>query len=204
MSKKKEKREPIVTEEFDAPAEEPISAQNETAHEDAAQSVVTEQAEETYTLTAEEFHAAQEHIAALQKERDESVALMQRIQADFDNYRRRNASIRADSYEDGKRECIKALIPVLDNFDRALENAATVDAGWKDGISLVYRQLFDTLNKLGLEQIEAEGQFDPTRHEAVMRESADGRESGEILAVLQKGYRVGERIIRHAMVKVAE
>ena len=146
----------------------------------------------------------QEHIQTLQKQKDETVALLQRNQADFDNFRRRNASVRADSLEEGKRECIKALLPALDNFDRALQAEGAGDESWREGVRLVHRQLMDSLQKLGLSEIEAEGKFDPNVHEAVMQEKAEGRESGDILAVLQKGYRVGERIVRHSMVKVAE
>ena len=112
--------------------------------------------------------------------------------------------MRADSLEEGKRECIKALLPALDNFDRALQAEGAGDESWREGVRLVHRQLMDSLQKLGLSEIEAEGKFDPNVHEAVMQEKAEGRESGDILAVLQKGYRVGEKIVRHSMVKVAE
>ena len=156
------------------------------------------------TLTAEEFRTAQEEIAKLRREKDETVQLLQRNQADFDNYRRRNASARADSYEEGKRDCIKALLPVLDNFERALDNEQAGDEAWREGVKLVNRQLHDLLNKQGLTEIDADGKFDPNMHEAVMQEKVEGSESGDILAVLQKGYRVGDRIIRHSMVKVAE
>jgi len=159
---------------------------------------------ETYVLTAEEMKVAREQIEKLRQEKDDTVALLQRNQADFDNYRRRNASVRADSIEEGKRECIKALLPVLDNFDRAMDNASEADAAWCEGVKLVHRQLLDTLQKLGMSEIEADGKFDPNVHEAVMQEAADGKESGDILAVFQKGYRVGDRIIRHSMVKVAQ
>ena len=156
------------------------------------------------TLSAAEFKTAQEEIAKLRKDKDETVQLLQRNQADFDNYRRRNATARADSYEEGKRDCIKALLPVLDNFERALDNEQASDESWREGVRLVNRQLHDLLEKQGLSIIEADGKFDPNMHEAVMQEKVDGSESGDILAVLQKGYRVGDRIIRHSMVKVAE
>ena len=156
------------------------------------------------TLSAEEFKTAREEIAKLRKEKDETVQLLQRNQADFDNFRRRNATARADSYEEGKRDCIKALLPVLDNFERALDNEQASDESWREGVRLVNRQLHDLLEKQGLSAIDASGKFDPNMHEAVMQEKVDGSESGDILAVLQKGYRVGDRIIRHSMVKVAE
>lgn len=205
MDKKKKPTEPV-----DVETEIENSDATETDEKQTKQTVTDAQAEvadvepESYTLTAEEFQAAKSHIEALQKEKDETVQLLQRIQADFDNFRRRNASIRKDSYEEGKRDAIKELLPVLDSFERAVESAEANDKSIQEGVALVQRQLLDALKKLGLCVIEADGQFDPNEHEAVMSEKADGKESGEILQVLQKGYRVGDKIVRHCMVKVAE
>lgn len=164
-----------------------------------------EQESPSITMTAEEFQAAKEHIAKLQKERDDTVILLQRNQADFDNFRRRNASVRTESLEEGKVECITQLLPVLDNFDRALEQeASSQDSAWREGICMVYRQLMDVMQKMGVSQIPDSGKFDPTLHNAVMQEKVEGKESGEIIAVFQKGYQVKDRIIRHTLVKVAE
>jgi len=219
MGKKKEPTEQAaVEEEIDAaaPAEskpakeapkETAAAEPEpkaAAEAKSAEPEVQDAEPDSYTLTAEEFQAAKTHIEALQKEKDETVQLLQRIQADFDNFRRRNASVRLDSYEEGKRDCIKELLPILDNFERAMEHAAASDENWREGIALVRRQFSDSLKKLGLEEIEADGKFDPNLHEAIAREKTEGRESGEILQVLQKGYRVGDRILRHSIVKVTE
>ena len=202
MSKHKKEEAVQTAQERVETQEVPETAQ--TGAEQTETKTAEEAAEpESYTLTAEEFKTVQMHIQQLQKEKDETVALLQRNQADFDNYRRRNASIRSDSLEEGRRECIKELLPVLDNFDRAMA-ADSGDEGWHEGIVLVQRQLMDTLGKLGLSEIDATGTFDPNFHEAVMQEKAEGRQSGEILAVFQKGYRVGDKIVRHSMVKVAE
>lgn len=204
MGIKKEPIEPtLVEEELDEPTPARESKANCTPIADGEVEVCAAEPE-TYTLTAEEFHAAKAHIEALQKEKDETVALLQRIQADFDNFRRRNATVRAESGEEGKRDCIRALLPVLDNFERAMEHADACDEGWREGVALVQRQFCDALSKLGLEEIPADGAFDPTLHEAVAREKVEGRAGGEVLLVLQKGYRVGERILRHSMVKVTE
>ena len=127
-----------------------------------------------------------------------------RLQADFDNFRRRNASIRLDSYEEGKRDTVKELLPALDNLERALDAIPAENASLREGIAMVQRQMLDSLKKLGLEEVESDCVFDPTKHEAVMREKVEGKESGEIVVVFQKGYRMGGRIIRHCMVKVAE
>lgn len=185
-------------------------AQKEQAQQTPETNGAAEEAEqvpeipENVTLTREEFVEVKNRIDALQKEKDECVAMAQRLQADFDNYRKRNAAIRADSLEEGTRELIRSLLPVLDNFDRALENCENVDPGWVDGIKLVHKQLTGILQKNGLEEIPTEGAFNADLHEAVMQEEAEGRESGAILAVFQKGYKVKDRIVRHSMVKVAK
>jgi len=183
-------------------AEETIQKEATDTESSVVQDTASE--EESYTLTAEEFAAAKAHIEAITKEKDETVNLLQRIQADFDNFRRRNASIRLDSYEEGKRDTVKELLPALDNLERALDAIPAENASLREGIAMVQRQMLDSLKKLGLEEVESDCIFDPNKHEAVMREKVEGKESGEIVVVFQKGYRMGDRIIRHCMVKVAE
>ena len=195
MTKKTDKQEPTTSQ---VNAEDEIVKDEPTVTESAAAE------QESYTLTAEEFAAAKAHIEAITKEKDETVTLLQRIQADFDNFRRRNASIRLDSYEEGKRDTVKELLPALDNLERALDAIPAENASLRDGIAMVQRQMLDSLKKLGLEEIENDCKFDPNKHEAVMREKMDGKESGDIVVVFQKGYRMGDRVIRHCMVKVAE
>ncbi len=155
------------------------------------------------TLTQEEMDEVRAHVEALQKQLDETVNLLQRNQADFDNYRRRNASVRADSYEEGKRDVITALLPILDDFDRVAE-AESKDEAWAEGVKLVHRKLTETLQKQGLSEVETDGAFDPNLHNAVMAEAVEGVEKGKIIAVFQKGYRVKDKIVRHSMVKVSE
>lgn len=196
MTKKTDKQEPANTQ---AKTEEEAVKTESTVVDTAASAE-----QESYTLTAEEFAAAKAHIEAITKEKDETVNLLQRIQADFDNFRRRNASIRSDSYEEGKRDTVKELLPALDNLERALDAIPAENASLRDGIAMVQRQMLDSLKKLGLEEIEDDCKFDPSKHEAVMREKVDGKESGDIVVVFQKGYRMGDRVIRHCMVKVAE
>ena len=155
------------------------------------------------TLTKEEMEQVRAHVAELQKQLDETVALLQRNQADFENYRRRNASVRADSYEEGKRDVITSLLPILDDFER-IAGVENRDGSWADGVLLVQRKLSETLAKQGLTEVEADGDFDPNLHNAVMTEAQEGVEKGKILAVFQKGYRVKDKIVRHSMVKVSE
>ena len=193
------------------PVETPAQDAGQEARETAAQEQEALPEEETEAeipqvvdLKREEFLEVKNHIVALEKERDEMKALAQRVQADFDNFRRRNATIMTDCREEGMRNCIRDLLPVLDNFDRAMDNAENIDESWLSGIKLVQRQLLETLGKCGLKEVPADGQFDPNLHEAVMQEEVEGMESGKILQVFQKGYQVNDRIIRHSMVKVAK
>mgnify|MGYP000897446744 FL=1 len=159
--------------------------------------------EETVTLKQDEFQQVRDHITKLEGERDEMKNLAQRVQADFDNFRRRNASVYADSLAEGERNVIKELLPVIDNFERALNNSENVDQNYVEGVRLVYKQLMDVLTKKGLEEIDASGKFDPELHNAVMHAEDESAGENVILEVFQKGFRIGEKVVRFAMVKVA-
>ncbi|HPF53106.1 MAG TPA: nucleotide exchange factor GrpE [Eubacteriales bacterium] len=159
---------------------------------------------EIYTLSQKELNEARSNLEKLQKEKDETVALLQRNQADFDNYRKRNQSLRKDSYDEGRRDTIKALLGILDDFDRIIESSAGQKDQWLEGVKMVHRKLTDELAKMGVEVIDTDCEFDPRFHNAVMMEKVEGKESGSIIAVFQKGYRIGDKILRYSMVKVAE
>lgn len=140
---------------------------------------------------------------ALQEKQEYFDALL-RERADFDNYKKRNAVAVSKAYADGKGDAAASLLPVLDNLDRALSVAE--DGPLKEGVLLVQRQMIDVFKSMGIEEIEAEGkEFDPNFHNAVMQAPADeGEESGMVKDVLQKGYRMGDRVLRHSMVRVVE
>jgi len=128
----------------------------------------------------------------------------QRSAADFQNYRRHVEAEKAETYQNAAGSIIKRYLPVLDDMERAL--AARPDGlAWVDGIELIYRKLQFILESEGLKRIEAEGRmFDPNYHEAILQEPSEDHESGQIIAVVQNGYILGERVIRPAMVKVAQ
>ena len=137
------------------------------------------------------------------EERDSYKDSLLRSQAEFQNYKKRNASVRAEAYDDGVRETIFACLPAIDNLELALKHAESQGetGGVYEGVKMTLKQLTDSLGKLGLTEIPALGeQFDPELHNAVMRES--GGEENVISEVFQKGYRVKDKIIRYAMVKV--
>lgn len=144
-----------------------------------------------------------EQLAKAQAERDEYLDLAQRKQAEFANYRRRTEGIRKEAYDDGVRETVEKLLPVVDNLERALSSAGEEESSLKSGVELVLRQTLDTLTKLGVSEIEAQGApFDAELMNAVLQGESGEGEPGTVCQVLQKGYRLGERVIRHAMVKV--
>lgn len=135
-------------------------------------------------------------------QRDEYLNMAQRVQADFENFRRRNNAVRAEAYEDGARAFIKTILPVMDNLERALA-AESQDNALHEGVSMVYRQLQEALEKRGVAVIDRAGEkFDPNLENAVMQGDASEGEPGTVCAVLQKGYRMGDFVLRHAMVRV--
>ena len=137
---------------------------------------------------------------------EEYLMLAQRIQADFDNYRKRNVSLRADALTDGKIEAVKAFLPVMDNLERALETERNngTTGSLMDGLEIVLKQMAQTLTTLGVEEIDALNKpFDPACHNAMMQIPAqDGQDKGIVAAVFEKGYKMGDKIIRYSMVQV--
>lgn len=148
---------------------------------------------------------------ALKKELEEAnaktaeyLAMAQRVQADFENYRKRNESVRADAFADGRREVAAAMLPVLDNLERAVDAASdSADEALKSGMELVLKQMTDIYQKLDVSPIDRKGErFDPNLENAVLQGTSEEGEPGTVCQVLQKGYRMGDRVLRHAMVKV--
>ena len=182
-----------------AEAEAPEVAQEETP--------VEENQAEAETEAETEAEARPQEESALEKaqaQAEEYLNLAQRVQADFENYRRRTKATRAEAYEDGAREVIKQLLPVVDNLERAIAQETT-DEAMATGVKMVYRQLMDALEKRGVSVIDRPGEkFDPNLENAVMQGTTDEGEPGIVCAVLQKGYKLGEFVLRHAMVKVVE
>lgn len=142
----------------------------------------------------------------LQKERDEYLSLLQRERADFENYKRRNQTAISEAYQNAMLDVAAKFLPLADNMEYALKAAGEEDSPMKQGVELIQKQLGEIFTSLGIEEIAAEGQqFDPNIHNAVMQaEPEEGEQSGLIKEVLMRGYRSGERILRHSMVKVVK
>ena len=128
-----------------------------------------------------------------------------RLAADFDNYRKRVAREQVELTSRANERLLNELLPVLDDLERALEAAAEhEEAKLEEGVRLVHRSLLGLVERHGLSEIETEGAFDPHVHEALLAQPGEGAEQGAVLQVLQKGYRLGDKVLRPARVIVAE
>lgn len=174
-----------------------------TAEENVTETVAAEETETagTDTPSQEEWAAA---LSKTVEERDSYKDSWMRTQAEFQNFKRRNATVRADAYEDGSREAIAAVLPAIDNLEMALKAAekAGQTGAMYEGVKMTLKILTDSLGKMGLSEVPALGEmFDPELHNAVMKEP--GGTENQICEVFQKGYKVKDKMIRYAMVKVS-
>ena len=183
--------ENLQQEEIPEAAPEAEKAAEEAA-EDNAQTEVVEESEQDKLLTQ-----------ALAKQ-EEYLQMAQRVQADFDNFRRRNQNVRKESFDDGARAFATTLLPVIDNLERAIAAAEnTPDESLKSGVAMILRQMTEAFEKRGITPIDRLGEkFDPNLENAVMQGSPEEGEPGTVCAVLLKGYQLEGTVLRHAMVKV--
>ncbi len=175
----------------------PANANGESAAEEQATSAETAPAEPT---TEERYASALAEVAKL---RDQLL----RTAADFDNYRKRTRREVDDAQKRGKESAIKDVLPVFDNFERAIQHAeSTAEAKpVAEGLRIVLKQFIDTLDKMGIQRINAVGQpFDPAVHEAIQHMESDKYPAGTVLYDVQAGYRLGEYLVRAAMVVVSK
>ena len=174
-----------------------------SAQENAEPTVANEQPkEEKKTRKASKTAELEAKLDAVQKELEAARDQYQRMLAEYANYKRRTEQEKLQIGLFTKGEILAELLTSVDNMEKAL--ASEGGENYKAGVDLVMRQFMDTLGTLGLEKIEAlNAPFDPNVHNAVMREDADGVEPETVTAVFQEGYKLGERVLRPAMVKVA-
>jgi molecular chaperone GrpE len=145
----------------------------------------------------------QVELEALRAENEELIDTLQRLQADFDNYRKRAQRDQEALVGRAGERIVKELLPVLDDLERALEAAEQhEEAKLEEGVKLVHRQLEQLLEREGLSLVETDGKFDPHVHEALLTQPSESEE-GSVIEVLQKGYRLGDRVLRPARVVVA-
>jgi len=145
----------------------------------------------------------QDEVEVLKEQNKDLEDRLLRQMAEFDNFRKRTLKEKEEIGVISKMKCIGDLLPVLDNFERAL-GAESKDADFKKGVEMIFSSLVDTLNKMGVEEIKAEGEpFDPGLHYAVSIIEDENLGKNVVANVMQKGYKLGDKVIRHAMVAVA-
>jgi len=146
----------------------------------------------------------EEKLAEVERERDEYLNDLKRVAADFENYRKRVARDQEGLVARAHERLVKELLPVLDDLERALEAAAQhEEAELEEGVRLVHRELMEALAREGLVEVETDGRFDPHVHEALLSQPSE-QEDGAVVEVLQKGYRLGDRVLRPARVVVSQ
>jgi molecular chaperone GrpE len=166
---------------------------------------VTDELADTQVEESEPQAPAPDPLEVALAERDAYLDLAQRLQADFENYRKRAAREQERLVAHAHERLVRELLPILDDLERALEAAERhEEAKLIEGVKLVEKSLRSALVKEGLVEIETDGAFDPHVHEALLAQPGDGAEPGSVLGVVQRGYRVGDKVVRPARVIVAE
>jgi molecular chaperone GrpE len=156
--------------------------------------------------TTDAPRAGDADIAALRQEKDALQDRLLRTAAEFDNYRKRVDRERRDLSEFAFADAMMELLPIVDNLERALQAPAAGDAeAYRKGVEMIHKQLLDMLRRRGVKPIDTVGKdFDPNFHQAVIHEVSDEHREGEVIQELQRGYMLGDRLLRPAMVKVAK
>jgi len=168
--------------------------------------VAEEEASDATEPAVEEKPAAEDPVAAKDKHIAELTDDLKRLQAEFDNYKKRMDREWSDKVKLANQRLITDLLAILDSFDKALEDAKRNSSpeSLKAGLGKLHKQFLQALQREGLREIKAEGKFDPFMHEALMREEREDVEDGRILEVFQKGYAIGGKPIRPTKVKVTK
>jgi len=189
MTKKKQQEEIEEVNEAEAEAMEAPTAEE-----------IPEEGDQTWA----EMDALRSQLEETEAKLAESIDGWQRSQADFQNYRKRVERDNEMMKSNMKGDIVRKILPLLDDLERAMQNRPA-DEPWTNGIELIMRKFQTTLESEGVTRIEAEGlEFDPNFHEAISNEPNDEVESGHVIAVVQNGYMLGERVIRPALVRVAQ
>ena len=156
--------------------------------------------EKTYTLTREQMEAAELAAKQLESVKDQFV----RLTAEYDNYRKRTAKEKDSLYQDAKADTIREFLAVYDNLERAVATEGDEDSPHKKGLEMIFHQYQEILKKLGVTEIEAQGApFDPEKHNAVMHIDDENFGENVVSQVFQAGFMLGDKVIRHAIVQVA-
>ena len=195
-----ETKKHIDTEDGSTEAEEVEEAVEETAEEKAEETVDEQKADDSKEET-EESEAKDEE--AEKKAAEAESERYMRLMAEFQNYKRRAAKEKADTLQYANEKIVADILPVLDNFERALMTETEDIEGYAKGMQLIFEQLYKALENAGLEEIKAlDEDFDPNVHNAVMTDNIEDKDDGKITKVLQKGYKLRDKVVRPSMVAV--
>lgn len=179
---------------------------NETnlSEENIDETLENETNEENVDILPDEYISKLEgELVEQRKKTDEYFEHLKRNMAEFDNYKKRISKEKDTMYNVIASDLVADILPILDNFEKAL-NSETDESSFKEGISMIYTQLTDVLKKIGVVEIEAlNSTFDPNLHEAVMHIEDESFAEKQVVEVFRKGYVIGDKVVRHAMVKVA-
>ena len=190
------------TPETQAGAEQEAAEQTaqEPAEEKAGKGKKKKEKEKTYTLTQQQMEAAELAAKQLESVKDQFV----RLTAEYDNYRKRTTKEKDALYQDAKADTISAFLAVYDNLERAAASEGGEDSPHKKGLEMIFTQFKDILQKQGVTEIEAQGKpFDPEKMNAVMHIDDENLGENEVAQVFQAGFMLGDKVIRHAIVQVA-
>lgn len=180
--------------------EEALQEENRT--EETVQEAV-----QTETADCEVIDVTEQKIAQLEQQAADHLDKYQRCLAEFDNFRKRTAKEKASMYDDGVRDTVEKLLPVVDNLERAVavqEGKSDADDAFLKGVQMTLKQFQEILHGMGVEEIKAMGEkFDPNFHAAVAHEDDENYGENEIIMEMLKGYKYKDKVIRHSMVKVA-
>lgn len=204
MSKKDEQKMKEMQQEIDEAEAEETAADEAPEAAEAADAAAPEADAEAETTASEEDAAAlKAQVESLKAALEEKDNRVKRLQADFENFRRRTSKEREELANVVTQDLLKSMLPILDNFDRAMAAEQKDNESFQKGVEMIYTQLHETLKNAGLELIDTAGQkFDPNFHQAVMRVENPDLEDDTIAQELQKGYIVKGRVIRPSMVQV--
>ena len=192
MAKKEEKKP-------QQPAPEETRAEEKKKEETKAEAK-QEAAQETFTLTKEQMEKMEGLAKALADEQDKYL----RLAAEYDDYRKRTAKEKEAIYTDAKIDTIKSMLGVYDNLERGIAQYADEESPHRKGLEMVFKQFKECLAKLDVKQMEAVGKpFDPEKHSAVVHVEDERYGENEVVEVLQQGFTLGEKVLRFAIVKVA-
>jgi molecular chaperone GrpE len=190
--------------EDDTPTAQPDAAEPAGEQDPANEAEIEEATERSEGMEEAAEEQPEDPEASLKRERDEYLALAQRAQADFENYRKRAAKEAAAAGDRAKGGLVRELLPVVDNLERALASAEESEQHLAEGVQLVHSELVAVLQRNGIEPFDPTGEpFDPEVHDALSTQPADGADPGVVVDVMEKGYKLNGTVLRPARVVVS-